>query len=429
MKLRMLRLSVVLLTVAGSFLSAALPLKAAATALQQGEERAAADPGFSREAYFPGPGEDWEHRRPADVGMDSAALAGAVRFAIENESPFGHDLRAYLSERLASGPYGEIVGPVKDRGAPNGLILRDGYIVAEWGDTERVDMTFSITKSYLSTTAGLAWDDGRIRDLEDPVAAYLAAGQGKELFETPHNAAITWHQLLTQTSEWEGMLWDKPDVADRRRGLDRELNEPGTFWEYNDVRVNLAAYALLRLHGRGLPDVLRALVMDPIGASDSWRWHGYENSWVPVNGRRVQSVSGGGHWGGGMWIASRDQARFGYLFLRRGRWGDDQILSEEWVDLATTPSDVQPRYGYMWWLNTDEEMWPGLPASSFAALGAGTNAIWIDAEDNLVVVVRWIDRSKLGDFLGLVKTAVVAPVGAASEGPAPMDAGAEGPGR
>ena len=221
MKLRMLRLSVVLLAVAGSFLSAALPLKAAATALQQGEERAAADPGFSREAYFPGPGLDWEHRRPGDVGMDSAALAGAVRFAIENESPFGHDLRAYLSERLASGLYGEIVGPVKDRGAPNGLILRDGYIVAEWGDTERVDMTFSITKSYLSTTAGLAWDDGLIRDLEDPVAGYLAAGQGSELFETPHNAPITWHQLLTQTSEWEGTLWDKPDVADRRRGQDR----------------------------------------------------------------------------------------------------------------------------------------------------------------------------------------------------------------
>ncbi len=55
-------------------------------------------------------------------------------------------------------------------------------------------------------------------------------------------------------------------------------------------------------------------------------------------------------------------------------------------------------------------MWENLPATSFAALGAGTNAIWIDPEDDLVVVVRWIDREKLGDFLTMVKTSVEKPV-------------------
>lgn len=378
---------------------------------QQAVEVAASDSGHAREAYFPGPGDDWERRRPVEVGMDSAALSAAVDFAVRNESPFGHDLRAYLEERLlTSGPHGEIVGPMKDRGDPNGLILRGGYIVAEWGDTDRVDMTFSITKSYLSTTGGLAWDAGLIHDLEDPVVDYLRPGEGRELFEPSHNASITWHHLLTQTSEWEGTLWGKPDVADRRRGQDRELEEPGTFWEYNDVRVNLAAYGLLRVHGRGLPEVLRDLVMDPIGASDDWRWHGYRTSWVSVGGQRVQSVSGGGHWGGGMWINSRDQARFGYLFLRRGRWGDEQILSDEWVELATTPSEIRPQYGYMWWLNSERLLWEDLPESSFAALGAGTNAIWIDPEDDLVVVARWIDREKLGEFLTLVKAAVDEPV-------------------
>ncbi len=378
---------------------------------QQAVEVAASDSGHAREAYFPGPGDDWERRRPVEVGMDSAALSAAVDFAVRNQSPFGHDLRAYLEERLlTSGPHGEIVGPMKDRGDPNGLILRGGYIVAEWGDTDRVDMTFSITKSYLSTTGGLAWDAGLIHDLEDPVVDYLRPGEGRELFEPSHNASITWHHLLTQTSEWEGTLWGKPDVADRRRGQDRELEEPGTFWEYNDVRVNLAAYGLLRVHGRGLPEVLRDLVMDPIGASDDWRWHGYRTSWVSVGGQRVQSVSGGGHWGGGMWINSRDQARFGYLFLRRGRWRDEQILSDEWVELATTPSEIRPQYGYMWWLNSERLMWEDLPESSFAALGAGTNAIWIDPEDDLVVVARWIDREKLGEFLTLVKAAVDEPV-------------------
>ena len=374
---------------------------AGAAEQQDADSRAGA-----RDVYYPGPGDDWARKRAAAAGLDSAALATAVEFAIENESPFGHDLRAYLESRLlTTGPYGEIIGPMRDRGGPNGLILRHGYIVAEWGETDRVDMTFSITKSYLSTTTGLAWDDGKIRDLEDPVAGYLEPGAGRELF-AGHNASITWHHLLTQTSEWEGELWGKPDVADRRRGRDRELQEPGTFWEYNDVRVNLAAYCSLRVHGDGLPAVLKARVMEPIGASDGWEWHGYRTSWVDIGGRQVQSVSGGGHWGGGMWISSRDQARFGYLFLRRGRWGEEQILSEEWIDRATTPSDVEPRYGYMWWLNTDHLMWESLPETSFAALGAGTNAIWIDVEDDLVVVVRWIDREKLEEFLRLVKAAV-----------------------
>ena len=178
---------------------------------QQAAAVAARDSECAREAYFPGPGDEWERRRPAEAGMDSAALSAAVDFAIGNESPFGHDLRAYLEERLlTSGPHGEIVGPMKERGDPNGLILRGGYIVAEWGDTDRVDMTFSITKSYLSTTGGLALDAGLIRDLEDPVTDYLRPGEGRELFESTHNALITWHHLFTQTSEWRARCGRSP---------------------------------------------------------------------------------------------------------------------------------------------------------------------------------------------------------------------------
>ncbi len=66
-----------------------------------------------------------------------------------------------------------------------------------------------------------------------------------------------------------------------------------------------------------------------------------------MDGLRVQSVSGGGHWGGGMHICSRDQALFGLLFLRRGRWRGRQLVSERWVEMATTPGDVNPVYGYM----------------------------------------------------------------------------------
>ncbi|MFQ5690378.1 MAG: serine hydrolase domain-containing protein, partial [Gemmatimonadota bacterium] len=264
-----------------------------------------------------------------------------------------------------------------------------------------VDMTFSVSKSFVSTVGGLALDDGLIRDLDDRVRDYVPGW-----FDSPHNASITWRHLFTQTSEWEGTLWGKPDAADRRRGRGRTLQPPGTFWEYNDVRVNLAALSLLHVWKRPLPDVLKRRVMDPIDASESWRWHGYRNSWATIDGRRLKSVSGGGHWGGGLWISTRDEARFGYLFLREGRWAGRRVVSRDWVYAARTPTPARPGYGLMWWLNTDGEMWPGLPADNYAALGGGTNAIWVDPGDDLVVVVRWIDGASLGAFLNMVRHSI-----------------------
>ena len=82
--------------------------------------------------------------------------------------------------------------------------------------------------------------------------------------------------------DWESGLFGKPDVTDRRRGRDRPLQTPCTFWEYNDVRVNRTALATLRVWGRLLPDGLRERIMEPIGASDTWEWHGYHNADVEV---------------------------------------------------------------------------------------------------------------------------------------------------
>jgi CubicO group peptidase (beta-lactamase class C family) len=197
-------------------------------------------------------------------------------------------------------------------------------------------------------------------------------------------------------------------MADRREGVDRELHDPGTFWEYNDVRVNLMAYSLLHVFRRPLPEVLKERIMDRIGASDDWRWHGYETSWTEIDGRRVQSVSGGGHWGGGFFIDTRDHARFGLLALRAGEWNGEQLVSEEWFDRATTPTDIKPDYGYMWWLNTGRELFPAAPESAFFALGAGsTNVIYVDRENDLVTVTRWLDgNDHVNEFIRLVLAAI-----------------------
>jgi CubicO group peptidase (beta-lactamase class C family) len=381
-------------------LAFAVLLSACAPSAQSG--RATAQPADARDTLYYPPRGEWAVRRPADVGMDSAKVAAAVAFHLANESNYLRDLGEQVRRNTAREPYPDILGPTKERTGANGVIIRHGYIVAEWGDTRQVDMTFSVSKSYLATTAGLAFDRGLIPDLRAPVAALVDDGG----FEGPHNSLITWHMLLNQTNEWQGTLWDKPDVADRRRGYDRKLETPGTFWEYNDVRVNRTALALLRVWKRPLSQVLKEYIMDPIGASDTWEWHGYRNSVVEIGGRRMASVSGGGHWGGGVWASTRDHARFGLLHLRRGRWTGRQLISERWIDLATTPTDIRPVYGYMWWLNTNRAQYPSAPASSFFALGAGGNVIWVDPEHDLIAVIRWTDTSKIDGFMKLVVEAV-----------------------
>jgi CubicO group peptidase (beta-lactamase class C family) len=383
--------------------------------------------------YYPGPGDGWERREPRQVGVDAARLQGAIDFAVANESKSPRDLELAHYQTFGREPFGQAVGPFKGRGAPTGVVIRGGYLVAEWGDTSRVDMTFSVTKSFLSTVVGLAYDRKMIRGVRDRVRDYMppvlplapSRGAGRaevlgepqllEPFETEHNRKITWEHLLRQTSDWEGTLWGKPEWADRPSSNPSEWRtrrrvEPGAAYEYNDVRVNALALAALCVWRRPLPQVLREHVMDRIDASTTWRWYGYETSWVELDGEAVQSVSGGGHWGGGMFINARDMARFGLLTLRRGRWKDKQILSEEWLRMATTPTPAQPTYGFMnFFLNTERKYLPSAPAAAFAHVGNGTNVIYVDPENDLVVVARWIENGAVDGLIGRVLSSISRP--------------------
>jgi CubicO group peptidase (beta-lactamase class C family) len=226
-------------------------------------------------------------------------------------------------------------------------------------------------------------------------------------FDSPHNAKITWEHFLRQTNEWDGSLWDKHYAAGNPDDVLHPPQEPGTYYEYNDVRVNRFALSLLHVWRRPLPEVLQEAVMAPIDASGTWQWHGYRNSWVTIDGKRIQSVSGGGHWGGGMWISARDLARFGYLSLRQGKWKDQEILSEKWIDMATTPTALCPTYGFMnWFLNTDRQLMPSAPESHYYHGGAGANRVWIAPEQDLVVVLRWVAPEYFDGFVQRVLAAV-----------------------
>ncbi len=362
-------------------------------------------------AYYPDRFE-WQHKKAEDVGMNGAIVSEAVQLAVASETTGPKDMTLFLKNSFGKEPFDTIVGPVRDRGGASGLIARHGYIVAEWGDPTRVDITNSVTKTFLTTVVGLAWQRGLIHDVNDFVRDYMPPHV--DLFESQHNRNIKWDHLLRQTSDWEGTLWGKPDWADRPVGekpedwSHRPMYDPGTHFKYNDVRVNVMALAALQVWRRPLPEVLNEYVMEPIGASSTWRWYGYENSWVEIDGKKVQSVSGGGHWGGGMFINSYDMARFGYLFLRNGKWKDKQIVAERWIQMARTPGGDNRTYGFAnWYLNTDRKPLPAAPETVVRFVGNGSNIIYIDWDNDIVAVFRWIKSDRaLNDVLAKMYTSL-----------------------
>lgn len=336
-------------------------------------------------SYFP-PAGQWDRKAPADLGINPAKLAEAIAFAQSRETERAMD----FSDQEKT--FGSLLGSMPTRrAATNGLVVYKGYVVAEFGDTAAVDPTYSVAKSMLASVAGVALRERRIDSLEQPVGRLVKDGG----YASPHNAAVTWKSHLQQQSEWEGQMWGKRHDfvgaaafgAGERKP--RTLQSPGSFYEYNDVRINRFALSLLRVLDKPVPDVFQDEIMGPIGASTSWKWVPYHNSYVDLNGKRAASVSGGTRWGGGMWINSWDMARFGYLWLRGGLWNGRQLLPAGFVKESLVPSAHGPDNGYLWWLNTKGKNLPGLPANAYAALGAGSNTIVVSPDHDLVIVWRW----------------------------------------
>ena len=363
-------------------------------------------PLLSQESYFPPKG-SWEVKDPSAFGIDNKKILAAIKYAEDNQNDGNFDLRVEILKGFSSEPYHKILGPTKKRGASNGLIIKNGYIIGSWGDTNRVDMTFSVTKSYLSAITGIAIDKGLIRSEKDRVSSYI----WDRTFDGQKNQKITWEHLLNQSSNWVGNLWGINDWEDRpnqKLGIDswrsQEQKEPGTFYKYNDVRVNVLAYSLLHVFRESLPKVLQKNIMNKIGASDSWRWYGYENSWTNIDGYSIQSVSGGGHNGGGVFINSLDHARFGLLYLNNGEWNGKTILTKDWIDKSISASPSNVEYGYMWWLNkrNGEDYWEGVPENVYYGAGFGGNYIVVIPDKGIVIVARWMGRGTIGKFVKMI---------------------------
>ena len=349
---------------------------------------------------------------------NSPDLNTAIAFAQTNEIQWSRDPAADGSNwgihQLDPAPWNRLLGPVHPRGPVSGVIRHRGRELASFGEPDRADLTFSVAKTYLALLAGVAQVQGLLPNVDEPVVQRVG-GIG---FEGAHNERVTWRQLLQQTSEWQGTCFGVPEQVDHYRRLQfapaapdaqgrakgelRTLRAPGSYWEYNDVRINQLSLALLHLFGRALPDVFREAIMQPLGASADWQWVGYDNSWVQIGGQRIQSVPGGTHWGGGVSIGARDQSLIGQMLLDQG----GGLVSAAWIEQMRTPCAIAPWYGYLLWLNHSGTVFPSMPKDCYAAFGAGGAVTCVVPSRQAVIVARWLAPEKIDGFMALVLQAL-----------------------
>jgi CubicO group peptidase (beta-lactamase class C family) len=303
--------------------------------------------------YWPTGG--WRTADPADHGVSARHLTAAVRF-LQEEVPHIDSL----------------------------LVVRGGYLVHEWyGDTGGPNLlrnVKSLTKSVTSALAGIALDTGDLPDLHEPVSAILP-----EAFSTvgdPRQRAITIDHLLTMRS---GLDWQEygPTVVQLtsspnwvRFVLDRPLAaEPGTRFNYSTGDTQLLAAALQRLTALSLLDYADLYLFGPLGIT-ARRWPA-DPQGVQIGGAELE-------------LTARDMAKFGYLYLNRGLWNGERIISADWVTQSHTPQvdlERQPddcadlSYGRLWWLRGQG----GHPSG--VAVGFGGQFVYVIPALDLVVVM------------------------------------------
>jgi CubicO group peptidase (beta-lactamase class C family) len=316
----------------------------------------------------------WEPVDPAEVGLDAAVLEDIATLAEAD-------------------------------GARCLVVAKDGRLAGEWswaeaGSTEAQEV-FSVTKSITSTVTGIAIEEGHLA-LDDPASTWIEEWRG-----TP-SEGVTVRNLLANDS---GRFWSfstdysqlprAEDATEFAVGLD-QADPPGTTWEYNNAAIQTLEQVLSEATGEGLDELVADRLLEPLGMDDS---------------RLATDRSGNGLAFMGLQSTCRDLARFGLMVLDGGRWGDEQVVPEAWLEEATAPSqDLSPVYGYLWWLNvpgpvTDEatrpsedagerpeaQMVDGAPDDLIWALGLGDQIVQIH-RPTATVVVRLGPSRLSGDF-------------------------------
>ena len=152
--------------------------------------------------------------------------------------------------------------------------------------------------------------------------------------------------------------------------------EPGIKWDYSDPGVAHLSILFSHIMGQEIHDFMQENIFNPIGIEQA--------SWDVLGGGDFIGPHTNAHIG--IHISARELARFGYLALHQGSWNGKQLIPKWWMELATQSSqDMNPDYGYMWWVNSQGTRWPSLPKDMFAFEGYNSNRCYIIPSLDLIV--------------------------------------------
>jgi CubicO group peptidase (beta-lactamase class C family) len=326
------------------------------------ESRFEAFPETSLPVYWPT--ESWKTARPAEVGIDSKMLEEMTNIIREG-----------------------------DRVVDSVLVVKDGYLVLDEyfepftkGEKHKI---YSCTKSVVSTLIGIAIDKGQLKGVNQTVLDFFPERTIQN--RNDWKEEMTLEDLLTMTAgfdakdswlyDWAGLdkMHNSSDAL--QYVLDLEvIEEPGTRFEYTNGVSHLLSCIIQEVTGMSSQDYAVQNLFTPLGISD-YKW---------------ESDSYGRNWGySSLYLTPHDMAKFGYLFLNKGVWDGEQIVSESWVEAATkkqVDATSWEGYGYQWWIDGWDH---------YLALGYNGQLIFVVPMDQLVVVFTGSDPSNPGfaDYL------------------------------
>ncbi|WP_431954953.1 serine hydrolase domain-containing protein [Nocardia lijiangensis] len=294
-------------------------------------------------------GRDAQRAAPEQAGFDAELLAAALEFASHrnrfNVQVFRHNCL------IGEGP----------NNAESGNVA--------WN-------VWSVTKSVVSLLAGIAWDRGLL-DLDAPIDKYLPAGLGD-----PAHRSIRVEDLLTETSGMTvgvltegitGVIPIDPHSAVQALGVPL-ANPPGTAFSYSQRNVDLLTFVIELAIGEPFQQFAQRELFDPLGILRS------DYYWAKD---RAGNTYGYAH----LMIPPNDLSKLGLLVSNEGRWGADQLVSEQYLRMALTPSQANPCYGYLFWLGPDCAESPSfLPSDAYMMAGLGLQNVFVLPSLDLMVM-------------------------------------------
>jgi CubicO group peptidase (beta-lactamase class C family) len=291
------------------------------------------------------PGADWDVSSPESEGMDAAGL---------------EDVATYCQAHNCGGV----------------VIVRHGRIVWEryrggW-DVNSTDNSWSMAKSVTSALVGIAIAEGKIKSIDESAADFIPEWRGDDRKE------ITLRNLLSMTS---GLLWNedyfqKSDVTtmifsddQNAYAISRPLSrDPGDDWYYSSGDAQVFSAIIKAATGEDAYQYAQEKLLGPIGVTGDW--------WDTDKAGNVLTYCC-------LHTTAREFARFGYLYLRDGLWGDKQIVPADWVRESTQASQSEnPSYGLYWWLLD----LPDAPKDTYMAMGFQTKRIYVIPSLDIVAV-------------------------------------------